>query len=83
MVCAIVSGHSAAVLHEARSVGDLVVKLHRIGVGFVGEPVDTRCAVLARSVIHVLDQLAPAAALAKCGIDEEVLQITVIALGPG
>ena len=72
-----------AILDEAGTVGDAVVQLHGGGVGLVGQPVHARGIVGGGLGIDVFDQLAARAGAARLGRHVQVLQIAIVAGGPG
>ena len=76
------STQQLAVLDEAAPVGDPVVELHRVEVGLVGQPVDTRRAGLRRGGVDMFDQRPADALAAVVGCGVQVLQVAVVAGGP-
>src|SRR5690606_32077749 len=73
------SAEQLAVLHEAAAVGHLVVELHRVDVGLMGEPPDARAAHGGGPLVDMLDQRPPDTLRAPAAVDEQVLQVAVVA----
>src|SRR6218665_3943603 len=71
------------VLDEARAFSHLVVQPHRRGIAFVGQPVHARGAFLARLFVDMPDQLPRTPELPRGRSHIQVLQIAVVAGGPG
>src|SRR5687767_6756935 len=72
-----------AVLDEAAAGRELVIERLGGGVGFVGEPIDPARPLRLRSFVHGLDQGASGAAATRLLRREEILEIAVVAGGPG